>query len=75
VRGVLGRGGRGDGRILLAAVIERWSKEDPEAPSAAELVRQLHEVLYGPDHPLPLNVVLHWDRLLEEVEDATFVEC
>jgi hypothetical protein len=56
--------------------IARWSKEDPEAPSAAELVEQLHEAVYGGDrgqHPLPVNAALplHWDRLLREVAEVT----
>jgi hypothetical protein len=47
----------------------RWSKDDPDAPSALDLVAQLHKVFYAPDVPLPMNVVQHWDVLLEEVED------
>lgn len=54
--------------------VARWSKDDPEAPPAAELVEQLHEAVYGGDrgqHPFPLNVALHWDRLLREVAEVT----
>lgn len=47
----------------------RWSKDDPDAPSALDLVAQLTEVLYeAPFGPLPANVVQHWDDLLHEVE-------
>jgi len=50
--------------------IRRWSKEDPDAPSALELVEQLHECFYGPDFPVPFNVVQHWDDLLEMAESV-----
>ena len=53
--------------------VSRWSKEDPDAPSALELVEQIHECFYGPDIPVPFNVVRHWDHLLEMAEDAACV--
>ena len=52
--------------------MQRWSKEDPDAPSALELVEQLHRCFYGADVPVPVNVVQHWDELLEEAENGAW---
>jgi hypothetical protein len=53
----------------------RWSKEDPDAPSALELVEQLTQALWGWSGPLPSNVVRHWAELLEDIEDGTYRNC
>jgi hypothetical protein len=50
----------------------RWSKDDPEAPSARELVEQLTQALWGWSGPLPANVVQHWDELLDDIEGGIY---
>lgn len=50
----------------------RWSKEDPDAPSARELAEQLAQALWGWFGPPPSNIVQHWDEMIVDIEDGTY---